>query len=115
MKITPDHAKRAAKLKVQRFLTIYNSFAFDSMLRGRVGGLHLTWHFLEETVLPKWSPSFHHAAQAALRSGARAQALATTWTSLLHEDSSAAVWRAVWALHRHQRCILDQTDWIGDD
>ncbi|MCX8512901.1 MAG: hypothetical protein ORN83_14220, partial [Chthoniobacteraceae bacterium] len=44
---------RESDLQKLAFAGIFNSLCFDHALRIRLGGLHLTWHYLEESALPK--------------------------------------------------------------
>jgi hypothetical protein len=79
------------------FPLIYNSFAFDWMLRQRMASARVNYFILEE--IPTPGPSFiatlRRTGQALLLSDAR---FARLWTK---DDTSS--WRSLWALSPHER------------
>lgn len=93
-------------------LAVYNSFAFDAMLRGRVGGLHLTWHYLEEVVLPRMENfTVRKLGESSLRLASGSPLFAPYWAKLFGKTGNGLQWRSLWALTTHERlrlrCILD--------
>jgi len=91
---------------------IYNSFAFDAGLRTRLGGVHLTWHYMEETAIPVLTISALPAVVVmSCALNFPAAIFAPEWLRLRAMESSLPPWKSLWALTRHERlrlrCILD--------
>ncbi|MBK7923172.1 MAG: hypothetical protein IPJ95_05990 [Gemmatimonadetes bacterium] len=91
-----------------------NSFVFDWQLRQRLGGLHLTWHYLEETALypPQWGMAMEGATTTALKLACNASQFSPMWLAHLgrHRTPHWAL-KARWALTESERlrlrCSLD--------
>jgi len=86
-----------------------NSFGYDYMLRNRVGGLHLSWHYLEETAAPQGRELREALAGIAASLALPHRRFAGAW---LAESGSAGVrWQQKWACTPHERlrlrCIAD--------
>lgn len=77
-----------------------NSFAVDHALRLRVGGLHLTWNYLEESpCLPVQDDKLALAIVQFVKQLNNAnEVFARSW-----EPSSERSWRMYWALTEHER------------
>jgi hypothetical protein len=95
---------------------IYNALVFDFTLRLRLGGLHLTWHYLEETALPRWATASRSPIYAlALRVALPTCIYAPEWHFLEGRSDRAklrtAGWSSLWALSSQERlrvrCVLD--------
>lgn len=96
-------------------VTFLNSFASDSLLRARVGGLHLTLNFLEETGVPSnasyiFTDSIIRIAASLCFPHVR---FAEEWTEIKDkvDCASSKPWKSLWSLTPHERlrlrCILD--------
>ncbi|MEO7699615.1 MAG: hypothetical protein ABIZ04_10355 [Opitutus sp.] len=87
-------------------LTHLNSFVYDFNLRQRLGGLHLTWHYLEETVLPPYDAAHSEAfaANAAALNWA-AMRFAAEWIDLKHDYAAVGRknWKQLFALTAAER------------
>lgn len=93
---------------------VLNSFAYDYGLRTRLGGLSLTWHYLEETALPRSAmPELARLAASLCLSHPR---FAGAWIDGLASDGlldvlDSASWQRLWACTPHERlrlrCIVD--------
>ena len=90
------------------FLAVINSFAFDSALRVRMGGLHLTWHYLEEMPLPI-KPKLE-ISKLLVKFGSAISMpnhrFAPEWSFIGgHFDPQIRErrWQETWALTRHER------------
>jgi hypothetical protein len=87
---------------------ILNSFAADQAFRQRVGGLHLTWNYLEESpVIRLMNGSVLNAIKAfAIQLNDIGVVFSPSWTR--SDDYS---WRRLWAVTEHERlrirCIID--------
>jgi hypothetical protein len=92
---------------------VFNSFACDQVLRDRVGGLHLTWHCLEETSAPivpdlvrgQFAVQVAHLSLLSV-------AFADIWLKVLGDTTTLETsWRSRWAVtlleRLRVRCILD--------
>ena len=93
---------------------ILNSFVYDYCLRGRLGGLNLSYFILSET--PLISPTqicSTICAQLAAQLNLIMPAFAPQWLEMRQTYSHLAQqhWRKLWAITRHERlrlrCILD--------
>ncbi|WP_395095196.1 Eco57I restriction-modification methylase domain-containing protein [Armatimonas sp.] len=96
------------------FLAVCNSFSLDNLLRLRVGGLHLTLNYLQETGYTAIS-----STQASIISVPAAQLaipdlwFASDWLRLRKATPTIGEipWRRLWALTDHERlrlrCVLD--------
>jgi hypothetical protein len=83
-------------------LTVSDSMAYDAVLRMRVGGLHLTWHYLEETQWPVRSaiPLGVLPLAAALALG---HARFASWWRELPITNKTHSWQQSWALASAER------------
>lgn len=85
-----------------------NSFVVDQVFRLKVGGLHLTWNYLEEspTIKPDSGSYFDALKALTVQLNDVGSLFAESWTS--HASKS---WRMLWAITLHERlrirCILD--------
>jgi hypothetical protein len=92
---------RESDLKKLAFAGIFNSLCFDHALRIRLGGLHLTWHYLEESALPKSDFSAAHFLSAQVRALNWAGiSYALRWIN--HKEDGR--WRQKFALTTTERC-----------
>ncbi len=93
---------------------LLNSFAFDSVMRVRLGGLHLDYHVFEQNPLPSLRSTLNHSTIA---DHAAALALPSVcWAAIWIATVSArrrrtSAWRQLWAITDHERlrlrCLLD--------
>jgi hypothetical protein len=99
-----------------QLVAILNSFAYDASLRLRIGGLNLTWHYLEETALPGKDRIEAGVAQKAMRLALASQTYAPEWFYLISNPTmsyirSVASWKCLWAITHQERlrlrCTLD--------
>lgn len=85
-----------------------NSFVIDQVFRLKVGGLHLTWNYLEESPTVKFGDARRLDAlkNLAVRLNDINVLFAESWTK--NETRS---WRSLWALTPHERlrlrCVTD--------
>lgn len=85
-----------------------NSFVVDQVFRLKVGGLHLTWNYLEESPTVKFADARRLDAlkNLAVRLNDINVLFAESWTK--NESRS---WRSLWALTPHERlrlrCVID--------
>jgi len=91
--------------------SVFDAFVFDSLLRGRVGGLHLTLNYLEETALPRVAPPIRVLLAGAVgRLAIPSVIFAPEWLRLRafasHEGKHVPAWRQLWALTPHERLRL---------
>lgn len=111
----PVMAVRGSRfLETLAFLTLCNSLAYDAQLRAKIGGLHLTWHYLDETAAPPFSTTSLPAlwdASACL--SMPATCFAPEWLRLraVQPPTRTVPWRRLWAITPHERlrlrCLLD--------
>lgn len=102
--------KRNVELSTIAFAVVANSFAFDFLVRARLGGLNLSFFVLDETAMP--TPS---ASEAVIEYGARLSfghiLFASFWRVLPRRLGDARPWRSLWALssyeRRRLRCVVD--------
>jgi Eco57I restriction-modification methylase len=108
---------------VEAFSALLNSFAYDYVMRQRLGGIIISYFISEETVVP--APKLIIEAQLlnrfsshALRLTGISTAYASAWVEILHrlDDSRdrsilEVPWRRLWAVAPYERlrlrCILD--------
>jgi hypothetical protein len=97
-------------------VALLNSFVYDTSLRLRLGGLSITWHYLEETALPRrLAVPISRLASTAASLSLPTLIFTPEWIGLAsssHEsDLRARPWKCLWALTDHERlrlrCILD--------
>ena len=87
---------------------VLNSFAVDHVLRQRVGGLHLTWNYLEESPVTPWDDCETHEAirKLSVRLNDISEVFAESWSR-----EGDASWRKLWAITVQERlrirCIID--------
>jgi hypothetical protein len=90
-----------------------NSFACDEMVRGRCGGTHVDYHYIEEIPLPRVDEKLcMMLGWLSLRLAAAHQTFAPDWVSHIGtEQIPNKPWRCLWAITHHERlrlrCILD--------
>lgn len=95
--------------------SVANSFVYDSLLRNRVGGLHLTLNYLEETALPRVPvPVKRFLMTLVIRLAMSAKPFAPQWLQLRSREFpeiSNLPWKRLWAIAPSERlrlrCILD--------
>ncbi|MBI5708826.1 MAG: hypothetical protein HZC42_00730 [Candidatus Eisenbacteria bacterium] len=96
---------------ILQLVALLNSFSFDSVLRIRLGGLHLTWNYLEEARLPHWETGegISSLITPAMALCATSPSLAPEWLNLAPQPQHP--WRRLWAITPHERlrlrCMLD--------
>ena len=80
-----------------------NSFVVDLVLRLKVGGLHLTWNYLEETpVIQRGSDiAFSKLQDLIVRLNDINEVFSHNWKPHTHKS-----WRTLWAITRHERLRL---------
>ncbi len=97
-------------------VAVWNSFAFDTLARLRVGGLHLTWHCLEEITIPqKISMSDPRILSKMASLSIPSQNFSTEWFFLANKfensDLRKKIWYSTWARTGYERlrlrCIVD--------
>ncbi len=95
---------------------VYNSFPYDSLLRGRVGGLHLTLNYLEETPLPRIIKQQRlRLAVFVAKLSLCTPEFSPEWLRLRAEvewnGQTPGAWKRLWAVTPHERlrlrCLLD--------
>lgn len=96
---------------------ILNSIPYDSLIRARIGGLHLNWHYLEETALLKRDdPAANELSLLVARLAMPATIFAREWLEVLastatFEKLRSTPWRKLWIVTHHERmrtvCMLD--------
>jgi hypothetical protein len=89
---------------------VFNSAVFDSMLRLRMGGLHLTWNVLSAVLVPQRDQVPVSVTKIAARLCLTSRQFAPEWKSLIDRDKRLP-WRRFWAITSHERlrlrCMLD--------
>ncbi len=102
-------------IKILNLVSIYNSYSFDYLIRVRMGGLHLTWHYLEETTIPKKITNFNYNfVLASAKLSIAASKYAREWSHIYQKfisNISSVHWYQLWAITPYDRlrlrCILD--------
>lgn len=88
-------------------LAALNSLAFDYGLRLRIGGLHLTWHYLEEVAAPCRARLQQASVELlALGLAAPSPMFAPEWHYLGGQGRTRAPWRRQWAVSTAERLRL---------
>jgi hypothetical protein len=80
---------------------VVNSLAYDYVLRLRVGGLHLTWHYLEETPLPLKSDIHAEVLRLSASLALPHPRFASWWCDIGNRDGAS--WQSEWPLTAHER------------
>ncbi|MBD9481385.1 hypothetical protein IB229_00235 [Pseudomonas sp. PDM14] len=85
-----------------------NSFVVDQVFRLKVGGLHLTWNYLEESPTVKFSDA--NKIDALKNLTMRLNDISILFAENWSEQESRS-WRSLWALTPHERlrirCVID--------
>jgi hypothetical protein len=79
-----------------------NSIGLDSILRLRVGGLHLTWHYLEEASIPAPS-SIPLAAEQSFAGLALPGTRFAPWWISIRPVMGGSAWQRLWAITPAER------------
>jgi hypothetical protein len=82
-------------------ISVVNSLAYDYVLRLRVGGLHLTWHYLDETPLPLKEDLRSEILGLAASLALPHPKFASWWQSVSTNRGKA--WQSDWTLTEHER------------
>jgi len=91
--------------------SVFDSFACDALFRSRVGGLHMTLNYLEETAFPCVAdPVRVLLAEATGRLAIPSVTFAPEWLRLRalaeQEGRYIAAWQQLWAVTPHERLRL---------
>lgn len=91
---------------------ILSSIPFDSIMRVRLGGLHLDYHVYEQNPLPARSVATEAVGHCEMRlSQAWSRGGACWLATSAQKTIRTTAWRSLWALSPHERlrlrCILD--------
>src|SRR5690606_18387023 len=84
---------------------VLNSFAFDYLVRSRLGGQSLIWSVLEETPFPpKMLANQGTLVQLAMKLALAHAVFARTWLSFQRPTTRG--WKHLWAITPHERLRL---------
>jgi hypothetical protein len=89
-------------------LAVCNSVAYDSLLRMRVGGLHLTWHYLEETQWPV-RPAIPKGAAHLVAALCLGHTRFASWWQKLSLPVESLPWQRRWAISPAERLRCQAT------
>ena len=94
-------------------ISVLNSFTFDAILRLKIGGLHLTWNYLEEMPLPIKTENIIKIGLLSARLSIPYYYFISQWLQLAYQFPflRKKKWKELWAVTNHERlrirCILD--------